>query len=154
MAYADVEQLAARWRPLTDQAEVDMAEILLEDASVQIRSEVPDLKVRIEGGDSDLLAAVIRVECAMVKRAMNAGDEGFGVTSTQETQGPFSRTFQYSNPMGDLYLTKAERRLLTKGGAQRAFSIDQSGGDRPYILDQLADVRVESANSAGLTGFI
>jgi hypothetical protein len=41
----------------------------------------------------------------------------------QETTGPFSRSFNYSNPTGDLYLTKAERRLLG-GGVQRAGSID------------------------------
>lgn len=153
-AYAGVDDLAARWRPLTDPDEIERAEILLEDASVQIRAEVPDLKARIESGDADLLSAAIRVECAMVKRAMTAGDDGFGVTSTQETQGPFSRTFQYSNPMGDLYMTKAERRLLTNGGAQRAFTIDQSGDGRMYILDELAYVRFVSRNADGLVGFL
>lgn len=150
-AYATVEQLAARWRPLTED-EVDTAEVLLEDASVQIRVEVPDLKARILAGDTDLLSAVIRVECSMVKRAMTAGDAGFGVTSAQETQGPFSRTYQYSNPMGDLYLTKAEKRLLGAAG-QRAFTINQGLPDGVWVLDALAAVRAASPNAAGLSGF-
>jgi hypothetical protein len=152
-AYATVDQLEARWRPLTD-TEAEKAEVLLEDASVQIRSEVPDLKVRIEAGDSDLLSAAIRVECAMVKRAMANGDDGVGVTSAQETQGPFSQTFQFANPSGDLYLTKAERRLLTSSGGQRAFTIDQGGTGVPYILDELAYARIASPNADGLSGFV
>lgn len=151
-AYATVDQLQARWRPLTPE-ETDKAEVLLEDASVQIRSEIPDLKSRIEAGDADLLSAVIRVECAMVKRAMASGDDGIGVTSTQETQGPFSHTLQYSNPMGDLYLTKAERRLLTSGSSQSAYTIEMGPTAAPYILDELAYVRLSSANYEGLSGF-
>lgn len=151
-AYATVDQLEARWRPLTD-PEIATAEILLDDASVQVRAEVPDLAKRIEAGDTDLLSAAIRVECAMVKRAMSVADGGYGVTSTQETQGPFSRTFQYSNPMGDLYLTKTERRLLG-GSGQSAFSISMGADTRPYILDELAYVKAASENSLGLSGFV
>jgi hypothetical protein len=152
-AYATVDQLQARWRPLTTE-ETSKAGVLLEDASVQIRFEIPDLKGRIEAGDADLLSAAIRVECAMVKRAMASGDDVAGVTSTQETQGPFSQTFQFANPSGDLYLTKAERRLLTAGGAQRAFTISQGGDGIPYILDELAYVRAISLNADGLSGFV
>ena len=148
--YATVDDLAARWRPLTD-PEVEMAEILLEDAAVQIRSEVPDLKARVEAGDTDLMSAAVRVECAMVKRAMSVQDDAMGVTSAQETQGPFSRTFQYSNPMGDLYLTKAEKRLLGSG-KQSAFTIGMGGDDRLYILDELALIRLRSAQTR-LVGF-
>lgn len=151
-AYASVDDLTARWRPLTTDEEIDTATVLLEDASVQIRAEIPGLAARIEAGDTDALAAVVRVECAMVKRAMTAGDGGFGVTSTQETHGPFSRTFQYSNPMGDLYLTKAERRLLG-GGGQTAFTIDMLGDQQaPWILDRLADIRLASPQPR-LSGF-
>lgn len=152
-AYATVDQLVARWRPLTSE-ETAKADVLLEDASVQIRAEIPDLRARIEAGDTDLLSAAIRVECAMVKRAMASGDDGVGITSAQETQGPFSHTFQYANPSGDLYLTKAERRLLTAGGAQRAFTISQGGDTLPYVLDELAYVRAASLNADGLTGFV
>lgn len=150
-AYATVDDLAARWRPLTD-AEITRAEIILDDAAVQIRAEVPTLKARIEAGDTDLMSAVIRVECAMVKRAMSVQEDAVGVTSAQETQGPFSHTFQYSNPMGDLYLTKAEKRLLG-GSGQSAFTISMGGDARPWILDELAYVRAASINSNALSGF-
>lgn len=148
--YATVDDLVARWRPLTD-PELERAEILLEDAAVQIRAEVPDLKARVEAGDTDLMSAAVRVECAMVKRALTVDDDAAGVTSAQETQGPFSRTFQYSNPMGDLYMTKAEKRLLGSG-KQSAFTIGMGGDDRLYILDELALIRLRSAQTR-LVGF-
>jgi hypothetical protein len=151
-AYATVDQLEARWRPLTE-SEIEQAETLLEDASVQVRAEIPTLAARIEAGNPDLLSAAIRVECAMVKRALSAGDGGYGVTSTQETQGPFSRTLQFSNPMGDLYLTKAERRLLG-GAGQQAFTISMGGDARPWILDELAYIRLASENAEHLSGFV
>jgi hypothetical protein len=60
----------------------------------------------------------------MVRRAMDAPDDaGFGIATVQETTGPFSRSFNYANPTGDLYLTKAERRMLG-GGRLVAGSID------------------------------
>jgi hypothetical protein len=150
LSYASVDDLAARWRSLSD-VEAEQAEILLEDAAVQLRAEIPTLRARIEAGDTDLLSAAIRVECSMVKRALSSGD-GIGVTSTQETQGPFSRTFQYSNPMGDLYVTKAEKRLLGAGG-QQAFTISMGGDPRLWILDELAYIKASSENSVGLSGF-
>jgi hypothetical protein len=51
--------------------------------------------------------------------------------------------------MGDLYLTKAERRLLGRVGAACVLHRSVRWDDRPYILDELADVRVASENSAG-----
>lgn len=150
MAYATVANLAARWRPLTP-AEEDTAGILLDDASVQLRREIPTLAARIEAGDTDLAAATVRVECAMVKRAMSVTDDAIGVTSAQETTGPFSRSYQYSNPMGDLYVTKQELRLLG-GGTQAAFAIDQAGDAHPHLLDDLIYTRLASPQ-ARLSGF-
>jgi hypothetical protein len=84
---------------------------------------IPGIDARLDLSD-DLRRNATRVVCAMVQRAMDAPDDaGFGIATVQETVGPFSRSFNYSNPTGDLYLTKAERRLLG-GGVQRAGSID------------------------------
>jgi hypothetical protein len=123
--YATTSDLEARWRPLTD-PEAATATVLLADASTQIRSEFPTLDILIAGDadadpvvppNPDLARNATRVVCAMVRRAMDAPEDGgFGVGSIQETTGPFSRSLSYSNPMGDLYLTKAERKLLGVGG--------------------------------------
>jgi hypothetical protein len=57
------------------------------------------------------------VSCEMVKRAMATpgGLDALGVTSVQAGAGPFQETRQFSNPTGDLYLTRADRELLGCG---------------------------------------
>lgn len=124
-AFASATDLAARWRPLST-AEEDTAETLLGDASVILRAECPDVDARLTVVppllDPDLPKMIV---CAMVKRAMIAGADVEGVTNTQQTAGPFSQSLTYSNPMGNLYLTKAERKMLGCGG-QRAFTVDMT----------------------------
>lgn len=124
--FATVQELEARWRPLST-AEQDRAEVLLEDASARLRATCADIDDRI--ADETLDPAVPRmIVCDMVKRAMVGGaDAGAGVSSTQDTVGPFSRSLSYSNPMGDLYLTKQEKKLLGCG-AQKAFEVDPLDG--------------------------
>ena len=124
-AFASATDLAARWRPLSA-AEEDTADTLLGDASAILRAECPDLDARLTVVppllDPDLPKMIV---CAMVKRAMIAGVDVEGVTNTQQTAGPFSQSMTYSNPMGNLYLTKTERKLLGCGG-QRAFTVDMT----------------------------
>lgn len=113
-AFATVEDLEARWRTLsTDEQAV--ATVLLDDASAMIRATCPDAT------DADILKLVV---CAMVKRAMLAADAP-GVKTTQETAGPFSQSYTYANPMGDMYVTAAEKRLLGCG-RQVAFTVPMS----------------------------
>lgn len=70
MAFATVEELAARWKELSN-AEEDMASALLDDAAVMLRAAVPDLDARLEDGrlGVDVLSLV---SCRMVRRAMSA----------------------------------------------------------------------------------
>lgn len=119
MAYATTDDLAARWRPLST-AEAARAAALLDDAAVIIDAECPPADP-----PADLDARRI-VSCAMVKRAMVAGPDVEGVGSVQQTAGPFSQSTSYSNPAGNLYVTKADRRLLGCS-RQRAASIDMIG---------------------------
>jgi hypothetical protein len=119
-AFATVTDLEQRWRPLSA-TEQDLATVKLDDASEVIRAEVRGVDAAVEAGT--ISEALLRmVVCDMVKRAMIAGDSQPGVTQQQESTGPFSQSMTFSNPMGDLYLTKAEKRRL--GVRQRAFTID------------------------------
>jgi hypothetical protein len=113
-AFAVYTDLEARWKTLSS-AEQETATVLLEDASVIIRAEVPGA----DDLDPDLTKLV---SCGMVKRAMIAADSE-GISQDNRTAGPFSQQRSYANPMGNLYLTKQDKRLLGIGG-QRAFSID------------------------------
>nr|WP_236023770.1 Gp19/Gp15/Gp42 family protein [Bifidobacterium miconis] len=68
-----------------------------------------------------------RVCCAMVKRAMLNRDVA-GVTQGTQTANGFTESYSYSNPDGDLYLTKSELRSLGCG-VQRMWSIDLANGE-------------------------
>lgn len=115
--FASSEDLKARWPDLSD---TKLAETLLSDASQLIRDTCPEWA-------HASVATLKAIACAMVKRAMIAGSDNAGLSSTQETTGPFSQTWTYSNPTGDLYLTRTEKQRLGQG-RQRAFSISMETG--------------------------
>lgn len=130
MAYATVDDLEARWRTLTD-TEKTRAGVLLGDAQVRLDAECPPSAPPTE---AELEARKI-VSCEMVKRSMLNSEAAAGVGSTQATAGPFSQSFNYTNPTGDLYLTKGDRKLLGCGRA-RAFTIDTAppgSGVEPWM---------------------
>ena len=111
MAYAEVSDLEARWRELSEDEQA-RAEVLLEDASA-----VLDALVHVTGEckQADLLKMVC---CNMVMRTMTSGEaDAFGVTQQAITAGPYTQSWTFSNPNGDFFLTRLERRLLgiTKG---------------------------------------
>ncbi len=113
MSYADVSELEARWRPLT-QEEQERASVLLCDASAMLDALVGDREVPTH--------ILCMVACGMVQRAMSANADAFGLTQQTMTAGPYSQSWSYSNPSGDFYLTKAERQMLGLG-RQKAYSI-------------------------------
>lgn len=118
--FASVDDLAARWRPLCGD-ELGRAMAALEDASAVIRMVVPDVDDRIIADTLD--ADVPRmVACWVAKRALIGNDTG-GVSQLQQTVGPFSQGATYTNPLGDIYLTRQEKKLLGASG-QKAFTID------------------------------
>lgn len=119
-AFATVDDVAARWRELSESEETRCM-ALLNDASDLIRTTCPNW----QAAGQDTLR---RVCCAVVIRAMQFGDMQ-GVTQTSQTAGPFTQSWSFGDPAGDLYLTKAEKRSL--GGTVRLGSIDMAtmGGD-------------------------
>ena len=120
--FATVGDLEARWRPLTP-AEESTATVLLSDASARVRVECPDIDARLEAVPPTLDADIPKmIACAMVKRAMLAPVDQAPMSQMQQTAGPFSQSGTFVNPTGDLYLTKAEKRLLGCG-AQEAFTV-------------------------------
>jgi hypothetical protein len=121
--FATVDDLEGRWRPLSTE-EQDQATLLLGDASTILRSEITDIDARLAATPPTLDVELPKlIVCAMVKRAMLAGTDSDGVASAQQTVGPFTQSSTYANPLGNLYTTKAERRLLGSTG-QRAFTVD------------------------------
>lgn len=134
--FAQAADVAARWRPLST-SETSTAATLTVDASAIIRSECPGIDARItaETLDPTMVKAVV---AAMVKRAMLGGPELAGVSNSQETAGPFMRGVTYANPLGDLYLTRQERRRLGYTGGVRAGSAPMADPDI-YVEDETVE---------------
>lgn len=111
--FATVEELQLRWPDMPAGAE-DHAQVLLEDASQFILDVCP----------SAALASVNtrrRVVCAVVRRSIEAqSSPGVGMETFQATSGPFTNSYTPTNPHGDFYLTRSERKALGEG-KQKAF---------------------------------
>lgn len=120
--FAFITDIESRWRQLSD-AEKLRATALLSDASALIRAERPTIDSMVNGGtiDPDIPRMVA---VTMVKRAMAGSADMIGIQSQQQTSGPFSQQYTFTNPSGDLYLTKAEKRLLLGRRRGRAFMVD------------------------------
>ena len=113
MAFATYRDIEARWRPLNS-AEQSVADTLLEDAANVLSSLVD-----VDDGDAKQAALLKQVSCSMVIRSMLASSsDAFGVDELSASMGPFGQTAHFSNPNGDMYLTKIEKRLLGIGGGK------------------------------------
>jgi hypothetical protein len=118
--YATVDDLEARWRPLSE-AERARAAVLLGDASRHVRRRVPTLDDRLTAGSLDPFD-VVAVVAGMVKRVLLAGDVE-GITQASQTAGPFGEARTFANPMGNLYMTADDVAALSPVGAARTRSV-------------------------------
>ncbi len=122
-AYATVDDLVQRWPDLPE-ARFSVAEVLLGDAATLIRAYVRE---DIGDVDPDVL---VMVSCAMVKRALIGAETG-GVSALDLQAGPFAERRQFSNPTGDLYLSKAEKDSLSTASRGR-FTIGLIPDSSPF----------------------
>lgn len=120
--FATNDDLAARWRPLTD-AEKARADVLIDDASRMIRRLYPDVDARIAAGELDL-EDLKMIVCAMVKRVMRVPADLDGVAARSQATGPHSVSDKFSEPVDDLELTDSEKDILSgETDDSEAFSI-------------------------------
>ena len=117
MAFADVSDLEARWRELTDDEQA-RANVLLEDASAMLAAYVT-----VDDSDEQQAALLKIVTCNMVQRRMVASDDAFDVTQQSVTAGPYTQSNTFSNPSGGMYISKAEKRLLGISGTGKGRTI-------------------------------
>lgn len=106
--FAIVDDVAGIWRPLTS-AEQGIADNLILRASATIRAEYPGIDAQVSSGavDADNLTMVT---AGMVKRAMISPNEG--VTQESNGTGPYTHSQTYANPLGNIFLTAADRMLI------------------------------------------
>lgn len=91
----------------------------LHAVSVEARALYPDIDARLASGDlhRDTLWLVIG---RVAERALRVTDEDrLGVASATAATGPFSSSLTYTNPDGNVYFGKADRRLLESGRRKR-----------------------------------
>lgn len=126
--FATLADLEARWHTL-EPSLTQKAQTALDDATVMLLDELDRGNVNVASIRPATLTAVV---CAMVIRKLTTDDDHLGVTNSQQTAGGFSESFTYSNPMGDLYLTTAERKRLGLR-RQRAFAYDSDTTSKPTV---------------------
>lgn len=105
LPFATVQDVAARWRALSD-AEKTLTTTLLADASAVIRAKVPDVDTRIGNGKLDpALPRLVTVN--MVLRVLRNPR-----AIRSETVGPYSATYDPALTGGFMVLTADELALL------------------------------------------
>ena len=123
MAYATVQDLEARWRALSE-SEQAVALTLLDDAAVIIDSM----------GTPSSTAAALIVSCDMVRRSMSMSQaDAYGVEQASMTAGPYAQQWTFANPTGELYLTRAERKMLGFLGGSIGFARPAYGRLEPEV---------------------
>lgn len=113
MAYAGVSDVEARWHQLSTDEEA-RANVLIDDASA-----ILDALVEVDDSDDRQSELLRTVCCSMVIRAMSAtAADSYGATQMSMTAGVYSQSWTYSNPTGDLYVTRLEKKLLGIGAGR------------------------------------
>lgn len=125
--FATLPDLRGHWSKLPVDRE-DEAVTKLEEAAVEIRGNFPNIDTRIADGSLDPDNAKL-VSVRMVKRAMDVATPA-GVDSRTGQMGPFVTTESFTNPDGNMYLSKADRRLLSPVNHRQAFTIHPGGVGR------------------------
>lgn len=137
--FATIEDLEARWRTLTEDEQAQ-AETTLLDATAFITSEMKRSGVLVEPDDEVQHQNLVAVTCAVAKRsllmAFDSGNTLTGVSKYQEQADVWNASVTLANPMGDMYLTAQEKRLLGIGrlkvGSARAAMRDMRGCDEEH----------------------
>lgn len=133
--YATLADLKEHWSALPADDEVE-AEQKLHEASIEVRGNFRDVDRRlglwaIDSEDPNALDPDVPrlVVCRMVKRAMDAPESQIaGVNQIQQSAGPFGQTLSFTNPDGNIYLSKSDRALLGAGRVKgKAFTIHPGG---------------------------
>jgi hypothetical protein len=130
--YATLADLKQHWSGLPEE-DAEEATQKLHEASIEIRSNYPDIDARLatvvaDGGmDPDIPKLVA---CRMAKRAMNINEDAptAGLESVQFGTGPFSMGGKVLNPDGNIYLSAADKRMLAKSRPRKqAWTIHPGG---------------------------
>lgn len=126
--FASVEEYEARYGDADDPAA--LAEVLM-DATREIRAELDRAGIPWADPDEELAERLMQACRSMAYRAMGSGapDVPFGARQYSEGADGYTQSVTLANPYGEVYLSKAERRLLGIDAAKAGFA-SPYGGNR------------------------
>ena len=116
-AWATSTDLFARYPALSDVG-TTRADTLLLDATAKINQALSAANIDFSAPTDTQAQNYESVCCAMVNRALvtelrdGSPFDIPGASQASRTTGPFNEQVSFTNPLGDLYLTQAERRAL------------------------------------------
>lgn len=126
--FATLAQFEVFWKDIPDVDE-PRAEYLLELSSNRLRMIGEDVGVNVDEkvNTSPAYASTAQwVVMEATKRAMLTPTDLPPVDSFQQTAGPYSENYKYSNPSGDLWFKKSELSSLGLYGRQSLDSLNTS----------------------------
>ena len=120
--FATVEQYQARYGTGDDEA------VLLEalmDATRELTAELDRAGKVFDPEDAVFADRLMQACRTMVRRAMGQGASSVPIGANQYSQGAagFTESYSLANPYGEIYVSKAERRLLGLGGGRIGFAM-------------------------------
>lgn len=119
--FATAEQYEARYGDVDD-ADV-LAEILM-DATREIAAALEQAGIDYSEPTEEFAARLMQVCRSMANRAVGDDtDVPLGATQYSQGAGEYTQSFSISNPFGDLFISKAERKLLGLGRARASFCV-------------------------------
>lgn len=126
--FATLAQLETFWKDIPT-ADEPRAEMLLDLASNRLRMIGEDVGVDVDAKVAASAAYASTAQWVVMeatKRAMLTPIDQPPVDSWQQTAGPYSENYKYTNPSGDLWFKKSELASLGLYGRQSLDSISTS----------------------------
>lgn len=133
-AYANADDLAVFWKPLTGD-DVARANDILKKASNRLRITADNQGIDLDGKVNASPAYFETVQWVIMeatKRAMLTPTDAPPANSIQKTAGPYSENIVFTNPAGDLWFKKSELSELGLNGKQTLTSISTVPGSKLY----------------------
>lgn len=114
------DDVSSRWVGSTFPGDEMLVNALISDAEEIISAEFPRIQERINN-ESLSINTVKLVVSRMVSRLLRNPE---GLSSYQQTTGPFSIGRNYGSSSTDVWLSNEERALLSPSNSGKAFSVD------------------------------
>lgn len=125
-AYANHEDLTLYWKAPDDDTRADY---ILKMVSNRLRQIADDVSVDLDAMVNNSAVYFLNVQSVVMeaaKRALQSPLDQLPTESYQQTAGPYSENFKYSNPAGDIFFKKSELKLLGLYGSQSLDSLSTS----------------------------